>query len=65
MGRRPKLKSDEFSKSNPIVIKIISILVEIERRLCVHLLGFGVRNKTIRARMGVHVNMHANVRTYV
>ena len=31
-GRRPELKSDEFSKSTPIVIEIISILVEIERR---------------------------------
>ena len=31
-GRRPDLKSDEFSKSITIVIQIISDLVEITRR---------------------------------
>ena len=31
-GRRPEPKSDEFSKSTPIVVEIISILVEIARR---------------------------------
>ena len=29
MGRRPKLKSDELSEVPPIVVEIISILVEI------------------------------------
>ena len=32
MGRRPELNSDEFSKTLPVVIEIISILVEIARR---------------------------------
>ena len=42
-GRRPELKSDEFLRWIAIVVEIISILVEIVRRLCVHLLGFGVK----------------------
>ena len=41
-GRRPKLKSDEFFEVPPLVVEIISISVEIVRRLGVHLLGFGV-----------------------
>ena len=35
MGRRPKLKSDEFSEVPPIVVEIISILVEI----CTEIMG--------------------------
>ena len=35
MGRRPKLKFDEFSEVPPIVVEIISILVEI----CTEIMG--------------------------
>ena len=46
-GRRPELKSGDtfrFTLPNPkgLVSEIISILVEIARRLCYHLLGFEV-----------------------
>ena len=43
IGRRPELKADDFSEVPPVVVEIISILVEIARRLCYHLLGFEVR----------------------
>ena len=44
LGRRPESKSVDFCEVPPLVIEIISILVEIARRLCVHLLGFGVHD---------------------
>ena len=43
LGRRPDSKSNEFSVTTPLVVEIISILVEIARRLCYHLLGFEVQ----------------------
>ena len=42
MGRRPELKSDEFLIRSILCNEIMSILVEIARRLCHHLLGFEV-----------------------
>ena len=39
MGRRPKLKSDEFSEDPPIVVEIISILVEICKEIMGSLIG--------------------------
>ena len=41
-GRRPESKSDEFSLTTPLIVEIISILVEISRRLSYRLLGFEV-----------------------
>ena len=41
-GRRPELKSVQFSIFTKGVVEKISMLVEIARRLCIHLLGFGV-----------------------
>ena len=42
MGRRPELKSDEFLIRSILCNEIMSILVEIARILCHHLLGFEV-----------------------
>ena len=52
MGRRPELKSVEFSDASIQVfydLDEISIWVEIALRLCVQLLGFGVMR--VRAAM--------------
>ena len=54
MGRRPELKSDEFSKSIPMVIEIISIFIgdcaEIVISKWDHLLGFRVFREPYVAR---------------
>ena len=40
LGRRPESKSEELIESSIFVGEIISIQVEIERRLGVHIFGF-------------------------
>ena len=48
MGRRPKLKSDEFSEVPPIVVEIISILVEICTEIMGSLIGIWSRWTDLR-----------------
>ena len=54
MGRRPKLKSDEFSEDPPIVVEIISILVEICTEIMGSLIGIWSPLGTQELRSGSH-----------